>query len=291
MIDGREWHGNAVSDDFIKWVHKEFYDRIPDEMRWVENPDTGEKREVIPGEYRGGDVQVGQHIPVSSESIGRFMRRFSEAYNPQSLGKLKSIVAVAASHHRLLWIHPFYDGNGRVTRLFSHAFLQSLGIGSSLWSASRGLARKKDVYKEYLMAADADRRSDLDGRGTLSEEALVAFCKFFLEICIDQIEYMTSLLEPKELLTRMDIYVEEEIRAGRLHKGSMSLLKEALIFGEFDRGKASDITGYQSRQATTVLSQLTTAGLLVSDTPRGAVRLGFPIDIVERWFPKLYPQV
>jgi Fic family protein len=291
MIDRREWNGDIVSDDFIKWVHKGFCERLPDEMLWIENPNSRERVQVIPGEYRDGEVAVGRHLPISSDAIERFMRRFAEAYNSKRLGKLKSIVAVAASHHRLLWIHPFYDGNGRVTRLFSHAFLQSLGIGNSLWSVSRGLARKKETYKELLMGADLPRRNDLDGRGTLSEESLVDFCKFFLEICIDQIEYMTSLLEPKELLTRMDIYVEEEIRAGRLHKGSMSLLKEALMFGEFDRGKASDITGYQSRQATTVLSQLTTAGLLVSETPRGAVRLGFPIDIVERWFPKLYPQV
>jgi Fic family protein len=260
-------------------------------MRWVENPDTKEKREVVPGEYRDGEVEVGRHVPVLASALERFMHRFSEAYNPAKIGKLKSIVAIAASHHRLLWIHPFYDGNGRVTRLFSHAFLQSLGIGSSLWSVSRGLARGKETYKALLMAADEPRRNDLDGRGTLSEEALIAFCKFFLETCIDQVDYMSSLLEPKEFLNRMGIYIEEEIRAGRLHKGSMPLLKEALMFGEFDRGKAQEITDYQSRQASTVLSQLTTAGLLVSDTPRGPVRLGFPIDIVERWFPKLYPQV
>lgn len=291
MIDAQAWAGDIVSDDFIKWVHKEFQTRLPDEMRWAEDPDTKKKKEVLPGTYRDGEVSVGRHIPVLAESIERFMKRFSDAYKPEKLGKLKSIIAVAASHHRLLWIHPFYDGNGRVTRLFSHALLQSLGIGSSLWSVSRGLARKKDTYKQLLMAADEPRRGDLDGRGSLSEEALIGFCKFFLEICIDQVEYMSSLLEPKEFLNRMTIYVEEEVRAGRMHKGSMPLLKEAFVFGEFDRGKAGDITNYQSRQASTVLSQLTSAGFLVSDTPRGPVRLGFPIGIVERWFPKLYPQV
>lgn len=291
LIDARAWGQEVVSADFIKWVHREFQSRLPEEMLWIENPDTGEKKKVIPGEYRDGEVSVGRHIPVLSEGIARFMGRFEEAYNPQRLGRLKSISAVAASHHRLLWIHPFYDGNGRVTRLFSHAFLQSLGIGSSLWSVSRGLARKKETYKELLMAADSPRQGDRDGRGSLSEETLIKFSKFFLDICIDQVEYMASLLEPKEFLNRMSIYLEEEIRSGRLHKGSMPLLKEAFVFGEFDRGKAPEITGYQPRQASAVLSQLTNAGLLVSDTPRGAVRLGFPIDIVERWFPKLYPQV
>lgn len=291
LIDARAWNGHVVSADFVQWLHKEFQFRLPDDMRWIENPDTGEKREVIPGQYRGGEVSVGRHIPILSGNIERFMKRFSEAYNPEALGKLKSIIGVAASHHRLLWIHPFYDGNGRVTRLFSHAYLQSLGIGSSLWSVSRGLARKKETYKSLLMDADSPRRGDLDGRGSLSEESLVSFCKFFLETCIDQVEYMASLLEPKEFLNRMTIYIEEETRAGRLHKGALPLLKEAFVFGEFERGQASEITGYKARQASTVLSQLVSAGLLVSDTPRGPVRLSFPIEVVERWFPKLYPEV
>lgn len=291
LIDAREWKGDIVSDAFIKWIHKEFYDRLPGEMQWTEPDGAGNKKRVLGGRYRSGEVSVGLHVPVLSESVDRFMQRFAEAYHPPRLGKLKSIVAVAASHHRLLWMHPFYDGNGRVARLFSQAFLQSLGIGSSLWAVSRGLARDKETYKQLSMQADLPRRNDLDGRGTLSEEGLAAFCKFFLRVCIDQVEYMTSLLEPKELLNRMAIYIEEEVRGGRLHKGSMPLLKEALMFGEFERGKAAEITGYKERQAGTVLSQLVAAGLLVSDAPRGAVRLTFLIDVIERWFPKLYPQV
>jgi hypothetical protein len=38
-----------------------------------------------------------------------------------------------------------------------------------------------------------------------------------------------------------------------------------------------------------VRSQLVARGLLVSDTPKGPVRLGFPIEVVEQWFPLLYP--
>jgi len=30
--------------------------------------------------------------------------------------------------------------------------------------------------------------------------------------------------------------------------------------------------------------------LLVSDSHRGALRLGIPLDLVERWFPRLYPE-
>ena len=130
--------------------------------------------------------------------------------------KLRQIIALAAAHHRLVWIHPFYDGNGRVARLMSRAMLRRLGIGSSLWSVARGLARNVNRYKELLMAADEPRRNDLDGRGSLSEAALVDFCEFFLEACVDQIEFMASLLGPSELLRRIQLFVDDETRAGRL---------------------------------------------------------------------------
>jgi hypothetical protein len=106
---------------------------------------------------------------------------------------------------------------------------------------------------------------------------------------VDQVEYMRSILEPAELLRRMEIYMEEEVRAGRLPKGSFPLLREALLAGEFERGQAPIITSYKERMARMVLAQLLESGLLVSAGHRASVRLGFPIGVVERWFPALYP--
>ena len=100
---------------------------------------------------------------------------------------------------------------------------------------------------------------------------------------------MESLLEPRELLTRMEIWAEEETRAKRLQKGAWPLLREAVVAGQFARGKASQITGYEDRQARTVLKSLLDADLLVATGPRGPVRLGFPAAVVERWLPRLYP--
>jgi len=56
------------------------------------------------------------------------LQRLTEVYASQHLSRLRKIIGVAASHHRLLWIHPFIDGNGRVTRLLSHALLRELDV-------------------------------------------------------------------------------------------------------------------------------------------------------------------
>lgn len=279
---------SIISADYISLIHRHFYERLPKELQWVEDPKTKKKLKVNPGKFRQRDVQVGAHIACSADKLPLFISRFEEAYDLNKLSKLQQLIAVGAAHHRLLWIHPFLDGNGRVARLFSHAFLRNLGIGNSLWSVSRGLARRATDYKRLLMEADALRKGDLDGRGNLSERALVDFCKFFLEISIDQIDFMAKLLNLNSLLERVSDHINLEVQKGHLSKGSYALLKEALITGSFERGQAAELTGYKERQARTVLSTLLSKGLLYSEHSRSKVKIAFPVSILDKWFPGLY---
>lgn len=287
--EGKDDPAESLTTAYVLWLHREFCGRLPDEMLWVEDPHSGRKVHVRPGELRDHEVEVGPHLPPAAAALPNFLSRFEQAYNPRNLSKIRQIVAVAASHHRFLWIHPFFDGNGRVARLMSHAVLKRMCIGSSLWSVARGLARNVERYKALLMEADEPRRNDLDGRGSLSQATLIEFCEFFLATCLDQVEYMRSILEPSELLRRIEIYVEEEMRAQRLPKGSFPMLREVLLAGEIERGAAPSITGYAERMARNVVSKLVERGLLTSFTPKGPLSLGFPLTVVERWFPSLYP--
>jgi Fic family protein len=286
--DPQDW---PTTRAYAEWLHRAFCERLTDELLCVENPDTGEQLRVVPGELRQREVMVGRHLPPDALDLPRFLTRFEEAYNPARLTQLRQVESVGAAHHRLLWIHPFLDGNGRVTRLMSHALFKRLGIGTSLWSVSRGLARDAQRYKALLAVADGPRRGDLDGRGALTQAGLVEFCDFFLRVCLDQVRYMASILEPQELLRRIEAYVDDEARAGRLPKGAFPILREALLTGELSRGDAGRLTGFQERKGREVVAALLANGLLVatSSSHKSAVRLGFPIDVVERWFPRLYP--
>jgi Fic family protein len=171
----------------------------------------------------------------------------------------------------------------------AHAMLLDLGVGSALWSISRGLARSSTEYKRLLMAADESRKGDLDGRGALSQSALIDFCRFFLDACLDQVRYMRELLEPAELQRRMELYVRDEESAARLPKQSFTVLREALFSGELERGRVPGLIDASERTARRVISALMEKRLLTSDSHRAPLRLGFPIEAVERWFPRLYP--
>ena len=290
LIDtGRDPDVWPASAAYAAWLHEEFCSRLPPEMQFVTDEKTGERLVIVPGAWRKRNVQVGRHIPPPHEDLAGFMARFDTAYSSPPLNKTRQIQTVGAVHHRFLWIHPFLDGNGRVARLMSHALFKRLKIGTSVWSVARGLARDEGRYKALLEQADQPREGSLDGRGKLTQRGLIEFCKFFLTQSVDQIRFMSGLLEPGTLLTRMEIYVEEEVRAKRLLRGSFAVLREAVMSGEVERSKIPALTGYEERGARNVTARLVERGLLTAVTHRAPLRLAFPADVAERWFPNLYP--
>jgi Fic family protein len=287
-IDDGALKGGAVTAAAIREIHRRFCEDLPDDLLWVVEPATGEKIRVIPGELRQRDVAVGNHIPVSPGAVPRFLGRYEDVYS--RLGKTETILATAAAHHRLRWIHPFLDGNGRVARLMSHAtLLEALDTGG-VWSVARGLARNVDAYKGHLAACDQTRRNDLDGRGHLSEEHLAEFTRFFFTTCLDQVAFMEDLMQPDRLRARTLLWAEEEIRLDRLPPKSGSVLEAVLYRGELPRGDAAAILGTGERQARRVVSALIKRGVLVSDSTRAPLRLAFPATLAARWMPGLFPE-
>jgi Fic family protein len=287
--------------DFLRWIHREFYGQMPESLCWVEN-ENGTREWVEAGEFRTRLVAVGKHVPPAAESIRAFLERFNETYNPEKVHGMKKLVALAAAHHRLTWIHPFLDGNGRVARLFTDAFFHRIELsGYGLWNVSRGLARRNNDYKRFLDAADFPREGDLDGRGNLSNRTLMEFCKFFLEVCVDQAEYMTSMLRLRDFLPRLENYVKRRAdgsivdEKGRvaepLHARAGLVLREAAIIGELPRSKVIEIVDMSERSGRSLLKSLLEEGLLipVSDWHRSPVRLGFPPHAAGYWFPNLFP--
>lgn len=287
-IDGGGLPEKATSAASLLEIHRRFGELLPEELLWVENQETGERIKMYPGELRHRDVIVGRHVPVSPGALPRFLKRFEDAY--AKLGKVDSIIAAATAHHRLLWMHPFLDGNGRVARLMSYAMLREALETGGIWSIARGLARNEKKYKAHLVACDMPRRNDLDGRGHLSEEALADFAKFFLETCIDQVRFMEDLVQPDRLRDRILIWVEEEIRGGRLPAKSGIILEAVLYRGTLPRGEAENLLGTSNRQARRVTSALLERGILKSESTRAPLYLTFPAALASRWMPGLFPE-
>jgi Fic family protein len=281
-----------ASCQFIQWLHQEFYRDAPAEMLLIGTAPHNFRMEL--GQWRSRveqDNVVGRHIPPSSAVVATFMDYFEKRYRFHGLGHAGRMLAMAAAHHRFNYIHPFPDGNGRVSRLMSHAMALRAGIGAhGLWSVSRGLARGLESrleYKQQMDHADMPRQGERDGRGNLSHRALADFTLWFLKVCHDQVTFMAGLFDLNNLAERLARSVQQN---GKLKPEASRLLHEALMRGEFDRGDAARICGLPERSARRLLGEVIDEGLLASATAKGPVSLRFPAHTLEILFPQLYPQ-
>lgn len=284
--------GNPYTEAFWRDVHRAFYQHLPEEFRWTQSVE-GQRLEVLPGELRTSEVRVGRHLAPAAEALPAFIRRIEQGYLPRhEPDRLARIVNVAAAHHRLAWLHPFLDGNGRVMRLFSDAAFRAEGLDTGgLWSMSRGLARSEQQYKQALAAADAQRENDYDGRGNLSEKQLVAFCRFFLSVALDQIQYMTQVLAIDGMLTRLRGLVDLLVLKRKWRPEAYYVLEAVFLKGQMARGEVMRLTGLSDKTAKDLAQLLVGAGLLATEAGNrfAPYRAAYPIAFAPALFPGLYP--
>lgn len=278
--------GEVLRTSQLMKAHSALYSRLPEGDRTTEDG-----RIVQPGALRQVDVHAGAHVPPRHTALPAFLRRMDEVY-PGIAGMDGQLVGIAAAHHRAAWVHPFDDGNGRACRLQTHCALLPTSCG--LWSVSRGLARRRDLYYAKLAGADQPRHGDLDGRGNLSERMLLEWCAFFIDVCVDQVQFMTQMLELDDLRGRVAALIA--VRAAQPmqypnYRAELVLpLQHVLIGGPVTRREFKQMTGLGARTAQHGLSQLLRDGLLRSDQAKGPVYIGFPLDTLNILFPDLYPE-
>ena len=280
----------AFQLEFIQWLHREFYQALP-RNEWFTTSLSGKRHPLEPGKLREYNVDVGRHIPPDHHALGDFMRRFDGFYSDPSIPATDRLIALAAAHHRLAWIHPFGDGNGRVARLQSQAAMIRCGLDAEgLWTLSRGFARTRPAYFQHLQAADQGRTNDFDGRGNLSDAALSRFCRFFLERVLDQINFMTGLISPFKLLDRIESYLrftrvdlDDKLR-GHL----VRLIKALCIEGDLPRGAVPAILGLKGTASRVIIRRALDEGLVGSPSEKGPLRIAFPSKVVESYFPQLF---
>lgn len=301
---------NPAESDFIKEVHRRFYRSLPKEFLEIRRNDSTVARVMVPGEMRKirEEVKVGDHNPpLGGEDVKNFMNRYEQVYGKlRNMGPAQRVSGIAAAHHRLLFIHPFDDGNGRVARLITYAMFLDAGLGAQgLWSMSRGFARglrfKSDndlkilkdytniyppnQYKAFMSVADQVRRNDYDGRGNLSQKSLEEFVEWFLSIALDQINFMESQFRLKDIVKNIStLYISRRGLDARHGK----VLSELVRLGELPRGSVKSILGISARLASNIVKELIDDGIATSKGPKGGIRLNFNLQSAEILFPSLF---
>ena len=273
-------------------VHDAIYRRLEPADRLT---DTGAV--IEPGVFRALDVAAGHHRAPEWQHVGELMQTWAARY-ANVAGTEHAIIASACAHHRLLWIHPFPDGNGRTARLFMHLTLHALGLTGGLWSPLRGIARDVENYYARLNNADLPRRNDLDGRGALSEEELANFAAWMLDLCIDQARFMSELLALNTMKPRLaDLLRHLEAHPWNIgsersvvNLQALEALHYVMLTGPLDRTRFMQMTGLPPTTARRLLRSLLDYGVLASETSRAPVQLALPFKSLRFLFPKLWPE-
>lgn len=282
--DATRW---LYSTEALTWLHGELFRALsPDDLKLVDGSF------MVPGELRQRGVAVGRHEAPTAESLPRFVARWHQVYGNVRRGEA-SVVALAAAHHRLAWMHPFLDGNGRVTRLHTHLLLHGWGLTCGLWSPQRGFARTEQQYRALLQAADEHRQGDLDGRGNLSQRGLVQWIQYTLDVFMEQIEFMTQQLSVQGMQGRIEAALAFETSVVKSGVRKESLRPLHYLFatqGELSRADFESMTGLGDRVATSTLSALLQRGFVTTDSPYGSLRFAIPRHALRFYFPALWPE-
>jgi Fic family protein len=271
----------------LTWLHQQLFEGLP-----AADLKLADGTLLKPGALRTRAVAVGRHEAPLAKSVPLFLSRWSDVYGAARRGEA-AVVAAAASHHRLAWIHPFLDGNGRVARLHTHLLFQAMGMSQGLWSPLRGFARSEPRYKALLQAADEHRRSDLDGRGNLTQAGLVDWIAYVLEVCTDQARFMATLLDVHSMRDRIAAALAFEastLKSGVRPEALIPLHYLFMSQTELSRADFKAMTGLGDRVATQAVSALVSQGFVATDSAYGALRFAIPRRALRFYFPALWPE-
>ena len=286
---------NICHFDFVSRIHRIFYEQLPDEHQFTHSQGGFTKHSVKPGQLRDSQISLDGGMTTHGPHVSRLPRKFEEfgnLYNPSNYHGDERLIAAAAAHHRLVWLHPFRDGNGRVTRLFSGLYLAAIGINrGNLWSLSRGFSRDKQWYMTNLQSAD----SPADDRRSFDQAFFADYCLYFLEVCLDQVTFMDKILGLNRIDARIDGYIKDRDKVrGALHpldQRAGKLLKALFLQGTISRGDARSVMGMESqsdRHARRIVSQLIGEGLVCSTSHRAPLTIGFPAKVLRFYFPDIF---
>jgi Fic family protein len=286
---------NICSFDVVGDIHKRFYEQLPARHLFTHGRDGFTRHAVMPGRMRDSNVSLDDGLTAHgppAEDLPRKYDEFQRIYNHRNFHGDEKIIAVAASHHRLSWLHPFRDGNGRVVRLFSGLCLALAGINlSNLWSLARGFSRAKQWYMTNLRSAD----SPSEDRSGFDQDFFADYCHYFLEVCLDQISFMDNILGLHRIDARIEAYIKDrDKKRGALHPldpRAGKLLKALFLQGALPRAEVRSIMGMEKqtdRHARRIVSQLTAEGLVKSSSSRAPLEIGFPTHVLRYYFPDLF---
>lgn len=174
------WKDHPINRDLLCELHKLAVDQL--------SPPPYGEGDRTPGVYRDKPVSVrgAQFRPPRPEDVQWYMDDLYEFLNKKEDRKY-DLLKIALAHHRFVWVHPFFNGNGRTGRLFTYVLLTKSGFnvneGHILNPAAVFCGNRKEYYRQLALA------------DTGSDEGILSWCEYALSGLKNEIEKIDRLLD------------------------------------------------------------------------------------------------
>jgi len=158
------------------------------------------------GKYRTDNVRItgSTTTPPSYLKIVKIMDEYIQYIKKIKLNPIKKAAFI---HHRLVWIHPFYDGNGRVARLLTNFLLMKRGYPP--------IVLKKEERKKYYITLNKADHGDLSPFANFIARAVNESLQYYLSAFIEE-ERLVTLRELAKYSPYSQEYLSLRARQGKL---------------------------------------------------------------------------
>lgn len=241
-----------ITEEFLKTLHRLL----------VKDLNPNKEGCKTPGTYRNQEVTItrSEHIPPLCIKISDYMSELIAFINFDTSIQ-QELLKVAVAHYRFTWIHPFSNGNGRISRLLTYAMLQKYGFDKvALLNPAAIFCMNRDKYFAALSKAD-----------TGTEDGMLFWCRYVLAGLNSELKKIEKLLDRNFLIEKIiKPSIEYSLSKGLITPDESKIVEFGLYNPEFIF-MSKDITkifgSKQPRQITYFITKMLQKGLLKKESP------------------------
>ncbi len=148
--------------------------------------DVSREGSKTPGIYRSNNVEIknAEFTPPMNIKVPEYMDELISFINSETSTQ-EELLKVAIAHHRFVWVHPFDNGNGRMSRILTYAMLKKARFDKiSLLNPAAVFCINREQYFTNLAKAD-----------TGTEDGLLEWCRFVLSGLFSELTKLRRLLD------------------------------------------------------------------------------------------------
>lgn len=217
FIEKNIQEGTEITRAHISEIHKTIVDGLTPPSKKGEGSD-------YPGQLRPINATIQKSDLVLPDTV-KVPEYFDELLNfvNTKRDQKDDLLVTALAHHRMTWIHPFDNGNGRMVRMFTYALLIKQGFQvqtGRILNPTAIFCMNRDKYNEMLSEAD-----------TGEPGKILAWCDYVLAGLKEEIEKIDHLLDrkfttEKVLLPALDFAIDRKQITQREHNILQALVRK-----------------------------------------------------------------